>query len=157
MIYILWPLILGGFSLGLDAYVLAGLLPSISHDLKTTQAMVGLGVALFTIAYAVSAPLLATFSAKYSTRTALLTGIGLFTFGNVTTMLAPTLGVLLFSRLISGVGAGIYSPLATSSAASMVKTSQRGKALSLILAGLSVGTALGVPIGLLIEAQFGWR
>lgn len=157
MICLLWPLILGGFALGLDAYVLAGLLPGMARDLQTTQAMVGLGVAVFTVAYAVSAPALASASTHYSTRTALLAGIGLFTVGNLATAIAPSLNILLISRVIAGIGAGLYSPLATASAAAMVKASQRGRALSLILAGLSVGTALGVPFGLLLEAHFGWR
>lgn len=157
MIRLLWPLILGGFALGLDAYVLAGLLPGMARDLHTTQAMAGLGVALFTVAYAVSAPALASVSTRYSTRTALLAGLGLFTMGNIVTTFAPTLKVLFLSRVIAGVGAGLYSPLATASAAAMVKASQRGRALSMILAGLSIGTALGVPFGLLLEAHFGWR
>lgn len=157
MINLLWPLTLGGFALGLDAYVLAGLLPSRAHDLQTTQAMVGLGVAIFTVAYAISAPALASFSTHYSTRTALLTGIGIFTLGNIVTTIASSLTILLTARLVAGIGAGLYSPLATASAAAMVKTSERGRALSLVLAGLSVGTALGVPFGLLIESQFGWR
>lgn len=157
MICLLWPLILGSFALGLDAYVLAGLLPGMARDLQTTQAMAGLGVALFTVAYAVSAPALASVSTRYSTRTALLAGIGLFTVGNLATTFAPTLKILFVSRVIAGVGAGLYSPLATASAAAMVNSSQRGRALSLILAGLSAGTALGVPFGLLLEAHFGWR
>jgi predicted MFS family arabinose efflux permease len=39
MIRHLWPLTLGAFALGLDAYVLAGLLPAMAHDLSTSQAM----------------------------------------------------------------------------------------------------------------------
>nr|NMN91117.1 hypothetical protein [Brenneria salicis ATCC 15712 = DSM 30166]RBP57045.1 hypothetical protein DES54_1801 [Brenneria salicis ATCC 15712 = DSM 30166] len=46
----LWPLVIGTFALGLDAYVLAGLLPSMAKDLQTTQGSIGLGVALFTAA-----------------------------------------------------------------------------------------------------------
>ncbi|WP_158590563.1 MFS transporter [Salinisphaera sp. LB1] len=122
-----------------------------------TKRQQALGVALFTGAYAISAPALAPVSARYTTRMALLAGMGVFTLGNIITALAPTLGVFLTARLIAGVGAGMYSPLATSSAANMVSPSQRGRALSLVLAGLSVGTALGVPFGLLIEAYFGWR
>ncbi len=157
MIRQLWLLVLGAFVLGLDAFVLAGLLPDMAQDFGTTQALVGLGVALFTAAYAVSAPALASFAGKYSTRKALLAGLGLFTLGNVATMLAPSLGVLLIARLVAGVGAGLYSPLASSSAANSVEASQRGRALSMVLAGLSTGTALGVPVGLLIASQFGWR
>jgi predicted MFS family arabinose efflux permease len=108
----LWPLTLGAFVLGLDAYVLAGLLPGIARDLATTQALAGLGVALFTAAYAVSAPALAFVAGRYSTRKALLAGLGVFTLGNVATMLAPSLAILLTARLLAGVGAGLYSPLA---------------------------------------------
>ena len=93
MLCLLWPLILGGFALGLDAYVLAGLLPGMARDLQTTQAMAGLGVALFTVAYAVSAPALASVSTRYSTRTALLAGLAVFTVGNVVTPFAPPLKV----------------------------------------------------------------
>jgi len=157
MIRSLWPLTLGAFALGLDAYVLAGLLPAMARDLSTSQAMIGLGVALFTAAYAVSAPALAFVAGRYTTRTALLAGLGLFTVGNVATMLAPSLMVLLAARLLAGIGAGLYSPLAASSAAGMVDASQRGGALALVLAGLSVGTALGVPLGLLVASHFGWR
>lgn len=157
MITLLWPLILGGFDLGLDAYVLAGLLPAMAHDLNTTQAMAGLGVALFTIAYAISAPTLTAISSRFSTRAALLSGVGLFTAGNVASALAPSLPILLGARLIAGIGAGIYSPLATASAAAMVQPNERGRALSMVLAGLSIGTALGVPFGLLVNAHFGWR
>ena len=153
----LWPFSLGTFALGLDAYVLAGLLPAMAHDLRTSQAMVGLGVAIFTAAYAISAPALTSMAARYSTRTALLAGIALFTFGNLATMLAPCLVILLAARMIAGVGAGLFSPLASSSAAGMVASDQRGRALSIVLAGLSIGTAFGVPLGLAIEAWLSWR
>ncbi len=145
MIRQLWPLTLGAFVLGLDAFALAWLLPGMAYSLGTTQASVGLGVAMFTAAYAVSAPTLAFFAEKYSTRTALLIGLAVFTLGNVATMLAPSLAVLLVARLVAGVGAGLYSPLASISAANSVEVKQRGRALSMVLAGLSTGTALGVP------------
>ncbi|MCJ2186228.1 MFS transporter [Novosphingobium beihaiensis] len=157
MIVRLWPLALGAFALGLDAYVLAGLLPGMAHDLAASQASVGLGVAFFTAAYAVSAPALAFLAVRLTTRKALLSGLVLFTLGNVATMLAPSLRVLLAARLLAGVGAGLYSPLAAASAAGMVESDRRGRALALVLAGLSTGTALGVPVGLLVESRFGWR
>ncbi|MBV8927187.1 MAG: MFS transporter [Bradyrhizobium sp.] len=157
MIRPLWPLALGAFALGLDAYVLAGLLPGMARDLATTQALAGLGVALFTAAYALSAPALAFVAGRYSTRLALLAGLGLFTLGNIATMAAPSLAVLLAARLMAGIGAGLYSPLAAASAAGMVDAGRRGRALATVLAGLSIGTALGVPLGLLVEHRFGWR
>lgn len=58
---------------------------------------------------------------------------------------------------MAGVGAGLYSPLASISAANSVEVKLRGRALSMVLAGLSIGTALGVPIGLLIAKYLSWR
>lgn len=157
MIRRLWPLVLGTFALGLDAYVLAGLLPGMARDLATTQALAGLGVTAFTAAYAVSAPALAFTAERLSVRVALLAGLGAFTLGNALTALAPSLGLFLAARLLAGVGAGLYSPLAAATAGASVEPGRRGRALALILAGLSVGTALGVPLGLLVEDGFGWR
>lgn len=154
----LWPLVIGTFALGLDAYVLAGLLPSMAKDLQTTQGSIGLGVALFTAAYAVSAPLLApVFASRTSARFALISGIVIFIVGNLITLLSHSLSWLLFSRLFAGCGAGIFSPLTSACAAGMVDESHKGRALALVLAGLSVGTALGVPAGLMVENRFGWR
>lgn len=157
MIRLFWPLMLGAFALGLDAFVLAGLLPGMAQELHTSQALVGLGVALFTASYAVSAPVLASVAGGRSTRKALLIGLGLFTLGNMATSVAPSLGILLVARLVAGIGAGFYSPLAAASAANMVPAHQRGQALGLVLAGLSMGTAFGVPVGLLVEDYCGWR
>lgn len=59
MIRRLWPFVLGSVALGLDAYVIAGLLPAIAASLGSRVATVGLGVATFTGAYALSGPILA--------------------------------------------------------------------------------------------------
>lgn len=157
MIRCLWPLMLGTFALGLDAFVLAGLLPGMARGLHSSQALVGLGVTMFTAAYAISAPILAPIVGGRSTRKALLVGLGLFTLGNLITEAAPSLGVLLAARLVAGIGAGLYSPLASVSAANMVPAQQRGQALGMVLAGLSMGTAFGVPVGLVVEDYFSWR
>lgn len=157
MIYRLWPLMIGACALGLDAYVLAGILPDIALDLSTTQSVIGIGIALFTAVYAVTAPTLSFLSSIYRTRTTLLLGLSIFILGNLMTIFTSSTYLFLISRIVAGMGAGIYSPLAASSATGMVADEQRGRALSLILAGLSIGTAIGVPIGLVVAKFWGWR
>ena len=44
MIARVWPLVVAAVALGIDAYVLAGVLPRIADSLTTTVAMIGLGV-----------------------------------------------------------------------------------------------------------------
>ena len=148
----LWPFVLGSVALGLDAYVVAGLLPAIAAALGTPEATVGLGVAAFTGSYAVVGPLLAGKAGQQS-RHSLIIALLVFTLANLATALSPTIWVFLASRVVAGAAAGVYSPLSSAVAAEIVGPERRGRALALVLAGLAVGTVFGVPIGLVL-AQY---
>ena len=152
----LWPLVLGSVALGLDAYVIAGLLPQIAEDLGASGSVIGLGVTAFTGAYAVCGPLLSGRAGK-DPRNGLLGAIAVFSLANVVTAVSPTVSVFIVSRLIAGAAAGIYSPLSAAVAGMSVTAERRGRALSLVLAGLAVGTVAGVPAGLGVAKQLGWR
>jgi DHA1 family inner membrane transport protein len=153
----IWPLIVAAVALGIDAYVLAGVLPQIADSLETTVAMIGLGVTAFTAAYAVAGPLLSGRLARGNTARALLIALGVFTLGNLITTLAPGTAVFLMGRVITGAGAGLLTPIATTTAAAMVPAAERGRAMSKVTFGLSTGTVAGVPIGMLIGQNLGWR
>ncbi|MFE0175591.1 MFS transporter [Streptomyces sp. NPDC059002] len=152
-----WLLMVGAFTLGLDAYVMAGLLPVVAGDLGTTVSLAGQMVTVFTLAYAVSAPLVAGVLTGVRPRALIIGALGVFTLGNALTALAPGLAVLLLSRAVAGVGAGVYSALSTAAAAALVPEERRGRALALVMGGMSSGTVLGVPLGVLLAEHAGWR
>ncbi|MFG3406274.1 MFS transporter [Streptomyces sp. NPDC048142] len=157
MIRKVWPLVAAAVALGIDAYVLAGVLPSIADSLVTTVAVVGLGVTAFTAAYAVAGPLLSGRLTRGSTARALLIALGVFNLGNLITVVAPGVGLFLASRVVAGVGAGILTAVATATAAAMVADRERGRAMAMVTFGLSTGTVAGVPVGMLIGEHLGWR
>ncbi|MFC8623177.1 MFS transporter [Streptomyces anulatus] len=157
MIRKVWPLAVAAVSLGIDAYVLAGVLPRIADSLTSTVSMIGLGVTTFTAAYAVAGPLLSGRLTRGSTARALLIALGLFNLGNLVTAVAPGIEVFLASRVVAGVGAGILTAVATATAAAMVADHERGRAMSLVTFGLSTGTVAGVPVGMIIGRNAGWR
>ncbi|MFJ6618756.1 MFS transporter [Kitasatospora sp. NPDC091335] len=157
MIGKIWPLVVAAVSLGIDAYVLAGVLPDMADSLATTAGAIGLGVTAFTAAYAAAGPFLSRVLAGRSTRTALLVALGAFNLGNLATALAPTLGVFLASRVVAGAGAGVLTAVATATAGALVADHERGRAMALVTFGLSTGTVAGVPLGMLIGEQVGWR
>ncbi|MFI9046762.1 MFS transporter [Streptomyces sp. NPDC053427] len=152
-----WLLTLGAFTLGLDAYVMAGLLPVIAHDIGTRVALAGQLVTAFTLAYAIAAPLVAGLLAAARPRALILAALAVFTLGNAVSALAPSLAVLLVARVIAGAGAGVYSALSTAAAAALAPEGRRGRALALVMGGMSAGTVLGVPIGVLLAEHAGWR
>ena len=157
MIRKVWPLVVAAVSLGIDAYVLAGVLPQIAESLATTVGGIGLGVTAFTGAYAVAGTTLSKRAGARSTKAGLLISLGVFNVANLITALSPNLGVFLGSRVLAGAGAGVLTALATAAAASLVSSDQRGRAMALVTFGLSTGTVAGVPIGMLIGEQIGWR
>lgn len=149
-------LALGSFALGTDAFIVAGLIPDISAETGIAEGDVGQLVTVFTVCFAVSGPLLSSVL-RFDTRTLLLTAMAVFTLGNVGSALSDSLAALLLTRAVAGIGAGLYSPTAAATAAALAPPGQRGRALSLILAGLSIGTVVGVPLGLMLAADLGWR
>ncbi len=152
----LWPFVVGSVALGLDAYVVAGLLPAIASSMNARESTVGLGVAAFTGAYAVAGPLLAGRAGRRSRRSLILSLL-VFTVANLATALSSTVVVFLVTRIVAGAAAGVYSPLSSAVAAELVGEERRGRALALVLAGLAVGTVFGVPIGLELAHRWGWR
>ncbi|MEU8917197.1 MFS transporter [Streptomyces nigrescens] len=150
-------LTLGAFTLGLDAYVMAGLLPVLADDIGTRVSLAGQLVTVFTLAYALSAPLVAGLLSGVRPRALILAALAVFTLGNGATALAPSLGTLLLARAVAGAGAGVYSALSTAAAAALVPPERRGRALALVMGGMSAGTVLGVPLGVLLAEHTGWR
>lgn len=153
----IYLLSLGNFVLGFDAFVVAGLLPQISSAFDISIALAGMSVAIFTLSYALSAPVFATVLAGHSARLVLSAALSIFIAANVLSAMAPSFSILLISRAIAGAGAGLYAPFAGSSVAFLVDAARKGRALSFILGGMCLGTVLGVPIGLLVAEHLGWQ
>ena len=148
---------LGMFVLGLDAYVLSGVLPDISGSLRVSVGAAGQIVTAFTLSYALLSPLLAMVSASWPRRRLLLGALALFTAANMVSAVASSLGVLLVARIVAGAGAGLYAPTAAGTAAALVPAELRARALALSLGGLITATVLGVPIGTALGTYLGWR
>lgn len=148
---------LGMFALGFDAYIVAGLIPGISETYNKDVSQVGLAVSMFTLFYAISAPVFASLLAGKQVKVILLWSMFVFTVANSMTAIAPTFTILLISRAIAGAGAGLFSPLAISASTQLVPLEKKGRAIGLTLGGMSTGTVLGVPLGLYISNLFNWQ
>ncbi|EMA6344815.1 MFS transporter [Bacillus cytotoxicus] len=150
-------LTLGMFALGIDAYIMAGILPQIANDFHISIGTAGQTVSIFTICYAFTAPLFATFMKKTNVKHTLLAALFLFTIANFITAVTHHFIILFISRGLAGIGAGLYSPLASSAAVTFVSEKRRGRALSTVLLGMSAGTVIGVPLSIYIASLYEWR
>jgi predicted MFS family arabinose efflux permease len=150
-------LTIGSFALGLDAFVVAGILPIMSANLHHSVSAIGQMVTVFTLSYALLSPVFSTLLTGRSLRAVLLVALVVFTAGNVLTAMSSALPALLVARAVAGIGAGLYSPMSVAAAAGLVPAERRGRALAMITGGMSSGVVLGVPIGLALAQAMGWR
>jgi predicted MFS family arabinose efflux permease len=147
----------GMFAVGTDSFVVAGILPQVAAALGVSIPVAGQMVTLYAISYALLSPTIAALAAHWPRKRLLLSGLAVFVAGNALTALAPSIGWVLVSRVVAGLGAAMYSPTATATAAALATPERRARALAIVIAGLSSATALGAPLGTLIAGLGDWR
>lgn len=153
----LWILALGNFAIGTSALMVAGVLGLLATDLHVPLGAAGATVTAYSLTYAVSAVLLGGVTGHLPRKPLLLLALLLFAVGTLGAALAPTFPLLLLGRVVSAVGASLFTPVASGVAAALVPSEQRGRALALVFVGIPVATVLGVPFGTWIGGALGWR
>jgi predicted MFS family arabinose efflux permease len=70
---------------------------------------------------------------------------------------SPTLVILLASRILAALSAGLVAPASYALASTFGAAGDRGKNLAVIAAGFTSAMVLGVPIGVFLSQYGGWR
>ena len=145
------------FAIGTEAFVIAGLLPVIAADMQISAAATGQLVTAYALAYAVGSPILAVAFNNLDRRNVLTLALLAFIAGNLLAVVAGNFPLLLASRMLMALGAGLCTPTAIGVAVAIASPERRGRAVALVTSGITVATVVGVPLGSLIGNQFGWR
>lgn len=97
----------------------------------------------------------------YSRRFMFLLGLSLFTLASVGGMLAPTIELLIGSRIAQGFAAGILMPQVLGLVQQLFQGKERGQAFGIFGAVIGLSTAFGPTIGGFLVGvggdDFGWR
>ncbi|KQZ31127.1 MFS transporter [Mesorhizobium sp. Root552] len=150
-------LFIAAFAFGTTEFVIAGVLPQVAQGLDVSIPAAGYLVSGYALGIALGGPLLTLATHRLSRKTLLLCLTILFTLGQVACALAPDFTSMLALRVAIAVGHGAYFGVAMVVAAGLVREDQRGMAVALILAGLTVSNVIGVPAGTAIGNIWGWR
>jgi DHA1 family inner membrane transport protein len=150
-------LVLGTFAIGTGTFVVTGILGSVSEDLSVSVGTAGYLVTVFAVAYAVGSPLLVAVTGKVARRRLLVGALILFAVANAVAAVVPTFSLLLATRVLGALGAAVLTPVAGAVAAELAEPEHKGRALSLVLGGLSVSWVVGIPLGAMIGDRYGWR
>ena len=150
-------LFIAAFAFGTTEFVIAGVLPQVAEGLDVSIPMAGYLVSGYALGIALGGPLLTVATARLSRKTLLIGLAVAFTAGQLACALAPGFAAMLLVRIAVAVTHGAYFGVAMVVAVSLVREGQRGMAVALILAGLTVSNIVGVPAGTAIGHVFGWR
>src|ERR1700730_4920104 len=135
------------FLVGTELFVVSPLLPLIVVDFQSSPALAGLSVAIFALAYMISAPLFGRLADRVGRRQVLICCLYAFGAANLLTAAATSLPCLLAARLFAGAVAAGVSPSVYALVAGIAPRDRRASWLAVVVSGLLVSLSLGAPIG----------
>jgi MFS transporter, DHA1 family, inner membrane transport protein len=150
-------LFLGMFVLGSAELLVVGVLNLVAADLQVSIPAAGTLVTGYALGLAIGGPILAALTIKLDKRTVLIGTLVLFILGNLVAVWTATYGPFLAARVITGALQGLFIAAAFTAGISVVPPERMGRAISVVVSGVAVSAALGVPLGTLVGQALGWR
>ncbi|WPF81103.1 MFS transporter [Sanguibacter sp. 4.1] len=135
----------------------AGLLLQMSDDLGISTSTAGQTVTVFAVGCLVGAIPLTSLTASLPRRAVVVGMLLGFVVVNTATALAPSLPLLLATRFLAGLGAGMTWALIPSYARRLSPPHLAGRAIALTALGSTLALAVGVPAGTALGELVGWR
>lgn len=123
-----------------------GVLPVVSSHFHVSISKAGLLVSLFSLAVAISGPIMPLLFSGVNRKKVMLLVLGIFFLGNIVSSLTSSFILLLIDYVILGFFLPVYCSMALTAAAELVKKEDAPKAVAKVLMGVSAGMVIGVPI-----------
>jgi MFS family permease len=143
--------------LQMDGTIVTVALPSVGDELSVNSHALALVLTAYFVAYGLMLFPGGRLVDRIGSRRVALVGLGVFACGAVLGALAGDFEVLVLSRLVQGVGAGLVSPASLAGAVSGFPPERRGAALGLWGASSGMANLIGPLIGGLLTVAIGWR
>lgn len=150
-------LALGVFALVTAEFLPASLLTPMAADLGVSIGAAGQSVTATSIVAGFSGIGVVIGTSRFDRRNVLLTLTSLLIVSSLIASFADSLSVLLVSRFLLGIGLGGFWAMSVALAMRLVPGHLMPRAMSIIMAGVSLATVCAAPIGAWVGATLGWR
>jgi DHA1 family purine ribonucleoside efflux pump-like MFS transporter/DHA1 family bicyclomycin/chloramphenicol resistance-like MFS transporter len=132
-------------------------MPELTRVFATSESAIKLSLSLYFAGFALAQLLAGPASDAFGRRKASLVFLSILLGGGVLALLAPTIEVLLFARLVQGIGASVGMTVARAVVRDQFTGPEASSIMNLIGIMLAIGPAMGPTIGGLSLAAFGWQ
>jgi DHA1 family inner membrane transport protein len=150
-------LFLSAFAICTAEFIIAGLLPAIAGDLGVDIPTAGLLISGYALGVAIASPAFALLTGSIPRRPLLIGLMLIFVVGNILCALSTTYWMLLGARLLVACCHGLFFGVALVLAMRLAPRDRQTGAVSLVVAGVSLASVRGVPLGTAIGNAYGWR
>jgi len=145
------------FVVGMVELIIGGILDLVASDLGVSVGRAGLLITFFALVFAISGPVLLFLTGKTDRKIVTLSALFVFFIGNIIAIFSTTYSILLLSRIVSASSGALLVVLCLTLASHISKPEYHGRAIGLVIMGISGSVVLGLPIGVSLGHALGWR
>lgn len=146
----------GTFALGITEFVIMGILVALARDMGVSVARAGDFITAYASGVCLGAVLMLLFR-RMPLKKMVLMLAAVITVGNALTACAPDYWVMLVSRFVAGLPHGAFFGVGAIVARRLADPGREVRAVSYMIAGMTVATLAGVPVGTFITNNLSWR
>src|SRR5688572_7567473 len=141
----------------LSELVPSGVLPQMTEGLGVSESQVGFLVGVYALASAICAIPLVSATLAVNRKLLLMVLLIGFAASNIVVALSSSYAIIVALRIVGGVCAGVMWPMIAAYGARLVPEHMHGKAVTVIMAGNTLGISIGLPAMTMIGVTLGWR
>lgn len=141
----------------LSELVPSGILPQMTEGLGVEESEIGFLVGVYALASAIAAIPLISATLALNRKTLLMALLVGFAVSNIVVGLSSSYTVIITSRIVGGICAGVMWPMIAAYGTRLVPENMHGKAITVIMSGNTLGISIGLPAMTAIGLAFGWR
>ena len=141
----------------LDFVILMPLGPEFKTSLLITSKQFAWMVSAYGFGASASGLLASWFLDRFDRKRSLLVLYLGFTVGTLLCAAAPDFPLLVVARAVTGGFAGVMAANVLAIVGDVFPNSRRGQAMGVIMSAFSVASIVGVPLGLILANNYGWR
>src|SRR6266403_3494809 len=141
----------------LDTTIVSVSIPHIAGSLSASTSEVTWVQTSYLISNAIILPTSAWFSSYFGRKRFFMACTTIFTIASFLCGMAPTLGFLIFARVLQGAGGGALQPLSQAILLDSFPPAKHGQALAVWGLGVVVAPVLGSVLGGLLTDNYSWR
>ena len=132
-------------------------LPRIGSEFNTDAVILSWITTSYLLAAAISLVPLGRLADLYGRKKIFTYGIIIFTIASLFSAMSNTITLLIFSRVLTGIGVGLIFSTSVAMVTSAFPIQERGKAMGYTVAATYLGLSMGPFIGGTLTENFGWR